>query len=369
MAPGKRKLEKNAKTIKDIYFNPANTAGFKGKARLRNVLHNKVSDKTINEWLEGTESYTLHRPVTRNFPRRKFIAAGVNSHWQADLADFYSISRKNDGFKYLLCVVDTFSRKLFVAPLKNKSGPTVTAGFDTILSENTGAQPQQLTTDKGKEFYNASFQRLLREHNIHHYSTYNQEIKAGIAERTIRTLKSSIYRYLTHTGDNRYIDRLQEFVKSYNNTQHSALGVAPDDVKTSNQEEIWQRLYSPETLTTPTVKKFVVGDRVRISKYATVFRKGYLPQWSEEIFVVAEVLKTIPVTYIVSDDSGDRLKGSFYEKELQKVRIKDDVYRIEKIVGQRKINGKIQYLVRWKGYPPEFDSYVPKGAIIDDYKN
>ena len=121
-----------------------------------------------------------------------------------------------------------------------------------------------------------------------------------------------------------------------------------------------------------TIKKnsaLIKGDRVRLSKYATTFHRGFLPNWSDEIFVVTEVRQTIPITYIVEDENGEQIQGTFYKEELQRVLIKDNVYKIEKVIGQKKVNGKIKLLVRWKGYGPEFDSYIDKKDLIHDYKN
>ena len=78
---------------------------------------------------------------------------------------------------------------------------------------------------------------------------------------------------------------------------------------------------------------------------------------------------TIPVTYIVEDENGEQIQGTFYKEELQRVLVKDNIYKIEKVIGQKKVNGKIKLLVRWKGYGPEFDSYIDKKDLIHDYKN
>ena len=105
--------------------------------------------------------------------------------------------------------------------------------------------------------------------------------------------------------------------------------------------------------------KYDVGDRVRIAMQRQPFRKGYLGQWSEEIFEIATRLPTISVRYELRDLVGEAIKGRFYEPEIQKVLKSDDEhYDIERIVKTRKRNGQIQYLVSWKGYPSKFDSWV-----------
>ena len=99
---------------------------------------------------------------------------------------------------------------------------------------------------------------------------------------------------------------------------------------------------------------FAVGDRVRISKYKRkTFDKGYTPNWTEEVFTIDKIQMTHPITYKIRDENGEDIKGTFYREELQKTDQK--IYRIEKII--RKRGDKA--LVKWKGYPEEFNSWIP----------
>ena len=136
----------------------------------------------------------------------------------------------------------------------------------------------------------------------------------------------------------------------------------PNDVDYNNQEEVWQRLYNQEDPNL-TKYKFKVDDKVRISKYSTVFSKNYLPLWTQEIFTISKAHKTSPPVYSLKDDLSNDLEGTWYEPELQKVLVKDDTYIVESIISHRELNGKIQYLVRWEGYQPSFDSYIDKKCI------
>jgi len=170
-----------------------------------------------------------------------------------------------------------------------------------------------------------------------------------------------MYRYFTYANTRRYLDVLDELVYSYNNTRHRSIGMAPYEVNKDNEHVVRARLYplKPKSFKW----KYVVGDRVRIAMQRQPFRKGYLGQWSEEIFEIATRLPTIPVTYELRDLAVKTIKGRFYEPEIQKVLKSDDEhYDIERIVKTRKRNGKIQYLVSWKGYPSKFDSWVDELA-------
>jgi hypothetical protein len=162
---------------------------------------------------------------------------------------------------------------------------------------------------------------------------------------------------MTRHHTNRWIDALNDIVDSYNRRHHQSIGMPPIEVTSDNEEEVARRQYPPKP---PLKYRYNIGDRVRIGKYKNVFQKGYLPNWTEEIFEIAEKYPTHPVTYGLKDLAGESIKGKFYEQEIQKVVKTDDVYEIEKILKTRKRGGKIEYFVKWKGYPEKFNSWVPE---------
>jgi hypothetical protein len=160
---------------------------------------------------------------------------------------------------------------------------------------------------------------------------------------------------MTHHRTSRWIDALEGTVKAYNRSKHRAIAAAPIDVTPETEDEIAKRLYPPKP---PLTYKFDVGDRVRIAKYKHVFQKGYLPNWTQEIFEIADKYPTYPVTYGLKDMAGESIKGKFYEQEIQKIAKTDDVYEVEKVLKTRRRNGKVEYFVKWKGYPEKFNSWV-----------
>ena len=102
---------------------------------------------------------------------------------------------------------------------------------------------------------------------------------------------------------------------------------------------------------------FGVGDEVRLSKAKHVFAKGYLSNWTEEIFTVTQVLDTVPVMYKVQDYRNEEIQGSFYGAELQKV-VKPAEFAVERVIRTRRVRGRMQYLVKWLDYGPEHNSWV-----------
>ena len=125
---------------------------------------------------------------------------------------------------------------------------------------------------------------------------------------------------------------MDKLVDDYNNTVHSSIKMTPTEAgKKENEKQVFANLYEDEIYLKPKKTKFSIGDEVRISKYKRrVFDKGYTPNWKEEVFVIDHVMMTKPVTYNVVDLLGEKVEGSFYEKELQKA--KQQTFRIEKVV-------------------------------------
>ena len=131
--------------------------------------------------------------------------------WGVDLADMQLLSKFNKGFRFLLCVIDSFSKYARIVPLKDKKGISIVNAFQKILKESD-RKPNKIWIDKGSEFYKNYFKKWLRDNNIEMYSTHN-EGKSVSAERFIRTLKNKIYKYTTSISKNVYIDKLDNIVK------------------------------------------------------------------------------------------------------------------------------------------------------------
>ena len=222
----------------------------------------------------------LHKPIIRKFKKRKVQSAFKDNIWGADLADMQLLSKYNKGIRFLLCVIDIFSKYASVVLLKDKKGISIVKVFQIILKQ-LNRKPNKIWVDKGSEFYNVYFKKWLRDNDIVMYSTHN-EGKSVVAEIFIRTLKSKIYKYMTSISKNVYIDKLDDIVDEYNNTYQTTIKMKPVDVKDNTYINADKEINNKDP-------KFRVGDRVRISKYKNIFATGYMPNWSEEVFVIKKV--------------------------------------------------------------------------------
>ena len=171
----------------------------------------------------------LHKPIIRKFEKRKVYSTFKDNIWGTDLADMQLLSKYNKGIRFLLCVIDIFSKYAWVVPLKDKKGISIVKAFQSILKQSN-KKPNKIWVDKWSEFYNAYFKKWLRDNDIVMYSTHN-EGKSLVAERFIKTLKSKIYKYMTSISKNVYIDKLDDIVDEYNNTYHTTIKMKPIDVK------------------------------------------------------------------------------------------------------------------------------------------
>ena len=260
----------------------------------------------------------LHKPIRKKFKKRRVLVNGIDKI----LVDMQAFTKFNRGVKYLLAVIDIFSKYCWLIPLKDKTGKYVASASKTIFEER---KPEKMWVDKGKEFYNNDVKDLIEL-----YSTENEE-KSSVVERWIRTMKEKMWKYFSAKSTNLYIDQLPDLVKQYNNTRHSSIKMTPVKAsKKENELKVWRNLY-PEHLEIRDINpKFSVGYKVRISKKKKTFEKGYTTRWSEEIFTIVEVKLTSPLTYKIADLNGEEIQGTFYEPELQET--SQEIFRIEKVI-------------------------------------
>ena len=177
-----------------------------------------------------------------------------------------------------------------------------------------------------------------------------------MVERFNRTLKTKMWKYFTEMNTKRYIDVIDKLMKSYNRTWHRSIKMEPVAVTIDNQNQVWQTLYGNTKTITPKAA-FKVGDTVRISREKLHFEKGYEQNWTREIFTIYKIINRSPVVYKLSDLAGEVIEGTFYKEELQKI-TDSGYYPVEKILKTRKNKGKIEYFVKFQGYPEKFNAWV-----------
>ena len=360
---GNHELQCGLSSIRKLYN--------EGKKYIPNLTY-----KDVRNFLSGQNSYTLHKQGRRYFPRRKIIVARPKLIISVDLADMSLLKEHNVGVRYLLFILDSFSRYLIIKPLRNKNADSVLHAFKSVFENNIEgfASVKRVFCDKGREWYNDKVISYLKNKRISLYSVQNQETKAALVERCIRTIKQKIYKYLTHNNTLRYIEALEGIVASYNASEHRSLkNMTPKQVHFTSSENLIRELFIYNYINSTSCKKsfsqdLKVGDSVRVSKYReTLGYKGFVVQNSEEIFRIYKV-KEVPhygKIYFLKDLKNDIIEGSFYDYELVKTKV-PDIFRISKILRRRK-NRKTkqrEVLVKWANYSDDFNEWIPEKNLI-----
>lgn len=299
----------------------------------------------------------IHKPARINFKRRKVIVKSLNDLFQADLVEMLPYAKENKGNKYILVVINCFSKFAWAVPLKNKKGPEVASAIHKILKQLSKTQiPKNLHTDGGLEFFNQHFNKVMKIYSINHYQTYSEK-KASIVERLNRTLKTMMWKEFSLQGSYKWLNLLPRIINIYNNKKHRTIGMKPKEVTKKDEKSLLDKVYNRIKIAY-TKNKFKVGDNVRISKFRGIFDKKYMPNWSTEVFKVRKVQLTNPTTYLLKDDRNQNVLGAFYTEQLQKVKY-PDVFLVEKILKKR---GDKVY-VKWLGFDDTHNSWINKTNI------
>ena len=359
--------------MKRIYYDVSHPAGFASVRKLYDsVKARAITFKQVSKWLSSQEAYNLFKPARVNFPRPRIHVDGVDASWELDLVVMdhifqadgreLSLSEDNDGYKYVLVVIDVFSKYVWARLCKTKQSQEISAAFDAILLEAAPRKPRSIRTDMGGEFQGTPFERIVRDLDVNHYWAYS-DLKAVFVERAIKTIKARIRKYIDYTGKMRYVDVMDDVLKAYNSSIHSSTGMAPQNVTSYDRDAIEYYAYHHDTNPRPKPRdySFEIGDPVVISKLRGKFRREYDAKYSHEIFRIKTRNKRsgVPV-YILNEWDGSTIKGSFYEPELQKITLTTDRrYKIEKVLRKRGSNS----LVKWLGWETKYATWIPTSEI------
>lgn len=354
--------------MEKVYYDPSHPAGYGGAKSLRSAA--VASGSAVNQWLQGQSAFTLHKSVwKRGFPTRAYKVSGMDELWQADIMEMLPFAAKvNNGYRYVLTIIDVFSRYAWAVPLKSKSGSEVAAAFEKVLKRQLGDEhvvPRYIQTDEGKEFYNTKCAKVFADYGIKHYSVYSQ-FKAAVVERFNRTLRMRLSRYFTHIGHKVWYKVLPKMLVSYNNSKHRGIyNFRPVDITKETAMQLWEINQQQEKGKTKKKPKFKLLDYCRISRIKGYqsFVKNFDQNWSEEVFRINAIHPQTPIRYTIEDLHGHVIHGKFYEPELQKV-AKPTVFRIEHILRTKGKGNYKQYFVKWVGYPKQYNSWIQAKDVI-----
>src|SRR5882757_1675897 len=351
------------KLFKDIYFDPNNPGSLGGLFSLYNTAKkadSNVTLKKVKEWLRKQNVYTLHHPARRRWKRNRIYVSYIDEQWEIDLIELRMHSSQNDGYNYILMIIDVFSKYVFAFPTKTKTALEILNIFKEVFQYR---KPTKIRSDRGGEFDNRIFRNFCKNNDVIYFTTENKDIKCAVVERVNRTLKDKMFRYFTFKGTRRYIDVLPDLLNSYNNSLHRSIQMAPADATIENENFVYYNLYEDDDKELSKIK-FKQGDDVRLKYELNPFDKSYYPLWADRVYKIIKVYRKFKKPLYTIHDGDTELKRRFYPEELQKVSIDTNTrYLIERILRYRTVNGIRQAFVKWKGYPDSHNQWIPATEI------
>lgn len=373
----KKEMTKFMNYLRKLYLDPHSNLAFTSFTRLYEHLTTKskydISKVYLKKLLSRIDVYTKHMQRKHKYKRSKIIPFELDFMFAADLIDLSKppFPSKNDNIRYICIMLDIFSKFVWAYPLKNKSADIMVDMFKQAFEGENPRIPQRIIFDRGQEFRAKKVQEYLNSKGITSIFT-NSIKKSSYAERMIREIKDKMFKFLTHNQTMRYIDVLPSIVSGYNNRIHTVTKMKPKEVNNSNALELYRTIYLPQIKNKDICirkqkAKFEIGSLVRISNPSFVFVKGYHGLYSEKIYKVVAILKDCPIRYKLETLSGESIIGSFYSEEmvLTDIDVKNSYFKIEKILGEKKIRNVTYVLVKWLGYDDKDNQYIKKSDVMD----
>ena len=344
--------EKMIKAINELPYNQQQYGTF----LVKNIIRSKRKLGLGNNFTMEDLSNELNKPTINKFERQKIIVNHINEIHSTDLVNMTQYSKMNRGYKYIFTNVDVFSKIAYAFPLKSKKIQDIKPCFKKIFKNN---KPKYIWADEEPAFLSKEMQQFFKDNNVKIYHS-NSHLKAVVIERFNRSLRELMMKEFVKNNNTVWYNILPKLIKIYNNRYHSTIKMKPIEVNKSNEKYIKENIYTYDK--TSIIPKFKINDLVRISlKRRPIFDKpsGNI-KWSEELFKIHSINRSNVITYKIEDFNAEIIEGIFYERELQKTKNTSQVYVIEKIIRKN----KNKYLVKWRGYSNDFNSWINENDII-----
>ena len=250
------------------------------------------------------------KPPKKFYPTNKTDVYYIDDIWSLDILDLKDYGPKNNrGYRYVLVIIDNFSKFGWTIPLKNKNAQTIKDSFENILT-NSKRKPNLIETDRGKEFYTNIFQEFLNKNNIKLYSR-NSSYGAVFAERCNRTIRDLLKKIVFEQGDANWIDILPTITEQYNNRRHTSTKLSPKDASLKkNEGYVYKNLLDKRKKVKP---KYEIDDLVRTADLKKTFSKGDTTNWSYKLYKITEIINDTIPSYKI-DNLSERYNESLLKK-------------------------------------------------------
>ena len=351
------------KHLEKYYNDITSPVSFLSIGKIYEFYSKRLPISSIKEVLNKSEGHTLLKPEKASLIHTPTISYYPGDLIQADLFFIDKLEEYNNGIKYILSVIDTYTKFGYLEPLKTKSANEVLSKISLIINR----MPKKGNIwcfDRGGEFENNKVISFLNNLKIKTYFTLGEH-KAAVCERFQQTIQRLIYKYLVEHETNTFINHLQQICDNYNNTIHSAIHpLTPAEAEDLKNSDILAEAHS-KIRSKMRVKKikpiYKKGDKVRISLKKNKFSRGYDRTFTYEQFEIDKILlNRITPFYILKDYKGRLLRGKFLQHQLTPVNI--DTYRGH-VIDERIKKGKKEYLFKFKGYDDEYNEWMSASQL------
>ena len=366
--------------LQSIYYDPSHPASFSGLDKLYRYVKSigkNISKGIIKKWLIRQAVYNAHKAVRRKFKQQRVVVPRKFYQFDVDTISMKRYKKQNNGYNYILVMIDVMSKFCWTYPLKTLQGVEMVKALSSLISQKV----TKIRSDGGSEFDNQKVKEFMKIKKIDHFLTLNEQ-KANIAERMIKTLKSRLVKYMQHMNSHEWVKVLLQITAGYNKSYHRSIKMSPNDALNTDDITLWNTLYLPPADKKPVVTKvagskkkkknpykYKVGDIVKLSYFKGAFTKEYDEKWTNENFIITSrsTREGLP-QYTIKSWDNTPIKGRFYSQELQRIELPDGdnaVYKIESILKKRKWKGKTQHFVKWLGWPKSYNSWVDAKELKD----
>lgn len=304
--------------MEHLYYNVHNPLGYAGVTALQQATGKPR--RHVKQFLDKQPTYRRFK-TPRKPKRARVVVGSMAVQFEGDLFDLSKYSHHNKGFKWILLVVDSFSRRVECEPLKNKSGTEVARGLDTIFSRlsssNKLAPNAYFATDCGKEFFNQNVEVIYKKFNLSHFPL-RSPIKCPFAEISGRYIVTRLHKIMFREDTKRWIDQLQAVVLAKNGRKNKkTAGLSPDEINSHNQKAVKDSLYPEQPRLEFTLQ---VGDRVHVVKNRNIFAKSFHGYYSDKVYRVTMLHDhTVPRYTIADEEDGETIAGTWYAAELYRI--------------------------------------------------
>ncbi len=327
--------------LKSIYYNPK--TGFKSENRLYKEAHKRderIRTIDVRNFLKQQEEYQINTIDNRNL---LFKINAPPGYYQMDLTFYPQITKANNGYSGMLCLIEIATRKAYIVPVKTKTETEISDAIKKLIDKIKSVKA--ITSDNGSEFVNKKVEKLLKDNNITHYLGQAEDKRTlSIVERFNRTIKNYLRKYFTAYNTYKWIDVIDDILDNYNNSYHSSIKTSPNDISLKQVE----RNYTDNIIHNAEVRskmKIKIGDYVRTLNSKTIFDKEG-ERYSKIVYLVVGIDGN---KYEIKNEKTDNvLQKQYGINELLKINNVFDVFETqneskkEEVVKEHKTNVKVR---------------------------